>query len=288
MPARQQQDRPTDSTQKRTIPVTSWIGIVGTAILALAGLASGGVWSMVTMITIVVLITAVYGVLFRRTTWLRLPRKRAAAALGAGIALVVMIGSTSAYGATHPLPSQPVQRVAAVADAPAHTHRTSSPTRNPHPQPDPHSGRHDRTRQRDRADPVHVDDGRERHDGQRHVLGDHRRRGRCGDEDLHGDVHRRCRDWTDPFQSGRHDAAGHAGDHRRHVRRSATSCGTSCTDLHERHLREQRWCHGLPARGRLECSEWRDGEVRGRDLQLQSVAARYVLVPRRRGGVALS
>ena len=137
MPARQQQDRPTDSTQKRTIPVTSWIGIVGTAILALAGLASGGVWSMVTMITIVVLITAVYGVLFRRTTWLRLPRKRAAAALGAGIALVVMIGSTSAYGATHPLPSQPVQRVAAVADAPAHTHRTSSPTPTPTPNPTP-------------------------------------------------------------------------------------------------------------------------------------------------------
>ncbi|WP_347813179.1 DUF3761 domain-containing protein [Curtobacterium flaccumfaciens] len=60
------------------------------------------------LVSLVVLLTAVYGVVFRRTTWLRLPRKRSAAALGAGVALVVMIGSGSAFGATHPTPSEPV------------------------------------------------------------------------------------------------------------------------------------------------------------------------------------
>jgi hypothetical protein len=99
------------------------------------------VWSMVLMASLVVLMTAVYGLVFRRTTWMRLPRKRAAAAIGAGVALVVMVGSTSAFGATHPAAPQPVERAAAVAAAPAHgtasPSRSPKPTRTPAPTPTP-------------------------------------------------------------------------------------------------------------------------------------------------------
>ncbi|TDN45175.1 surface rod structure-forming protein G [Curtobacterium flaccumfaciens] len=93
---------------RRRIPVGTWIGFVATALLVLVGLAANGFWGTVMLVSLVVLLTAVYGVVFRRTTWLRLPRKRSAAALGAGVALVVMIGSGSAFGATHPTPSEPV------------------------------------------------------------------------------------------------------------------------------------------------------------------------------------
>jgi len=68
---------------------------------------------MLMMIALVVLPTTLYAVAFRRSTWLRIPRKRATAAIGAGIALAALIGSTSAYGATHPLPDTPAQVAAA-------------------------------------------------------------------------------------------------------------------------------------------------------------------------------
>lgn len=93
---------------RRRIPVGTWIGIGATAFLVLIGLASTGFWGAVMLVSMVLLVTAVYGVAFRRTTWLRLPRKRSTAAIGAGIALVVMVGSTSAYGATHPTEAEPV------------------------------------------------------------------------------------------------------------------------------------------------------------------------------------
>jgi hypothetical protein len=136
-----QQGHQTDPKRRRRVPISSWVGIIGTLLMALLGLASGGVWSMVVMVSLVVLVTALYGVLFRRTTWMRLPRKRAAAAIGAGIALVVMVGSTSAFGATHPVAPQPVQPVAAVAAAPAHVKASATssptPTRTPTPTPTP-------------------------------------------------------------------------------------------------------------------------------------------------------
>ena len=129
----------------RKVPVITWIGVGLTALLALIGLASSGIWSAVMLAALVVLITAVYGVLFRRTTWLRLPRKRSAAAIGAGVAFVVLIGSTSAFGATHPTPSTPVVAAASHAPtsaAPGRPHalvaeRTATPTTTATPTPTP-------------------------------------------------------------------------------------------------------------------------------------------------------
>ncbi|MBF4604718.1 DUF3761 domain-containing protein [Curtobacterium sp. VKM Ac-2884] len=73
-----------------------------------------------------------YGVAFRRSTWLRIPRKRGTAAIGAGIALAALIGSSSAYGATHPLPERPVP-VAAAGVTTSSAKPTSTPTRTPRP-----------------------------------------------------------------------------------------------------------------------------------------------------------
>ena len=144
--------RPTRSSQssprpRRRVPVTTWIGAVGTILVALLGLASTGPWGMLMMAALVVLVTAVYGVLFRRTTWLRLPRKRSVAALGTGVAFLVMMGSGAAFGATHPVTETAQRPLAAVAAAPA-SHRpvstptpkptrTSSPTPTPTPTPTP-------------------------------------------------------------------------------------------------------------------------------------------------------
>ncbi|MGN6760682.1 MAG: DUF3761 domain-containing protein [Leifsonia sp.] len=91
----------------RKVPVTTWIGIGCTALLALIGLASGGVWMMIFLAALVVLPTAIYGWAFRRPTWLRLPRKRAVGGIGAAIAFVILLGSSGAYGATHPETSTP-------------------------------------------------------------------------------------------------------------------------------------------------------------------------------------
>lgn len=114
-----------DTRPRRRIPVGTWVGIIATALLVLIGLASNGFWGTVMLVSLVVLLTAVYGAVFRRTTWLRLPRKRSSAAIGAGVALVVMIGSGSAFGATHPTLSEPV--VAAATHA-----STSTPSSRPH------------------------------------------------------------------------------------------------------------------------------------------------------------
>jgi resuscitation-promoting factor RpfB len=131
--------RPQPVTPSRKIPATTWIGIIGTGLLALIGLASGGLWSMLLMIALVVLITAVYGTLFRRTTWLRLPRKRAAAAIGAGIALVVLVGSSSAYGATHATTPSAFSASSEVVSTatPTTKHAAPKPTRAQTPTPTP-------------------------------------------------------------------------------------------------------------------------------------------------------
>lgn len=134
---RPQPERP-QSRKALRLPVSTWVGIIGTALVALIGLASGGFWTMVLMASIVVLLTAVYGVLFRRTTWLRLPRTRAAAGIGAAVAFAVLIGSTSAYGATHPevtTQARPASFASApvAADASATPRRTATPTPTPTP-----------------------------------------------------------------------------------------------------------------------------------------------------------
>ncbi len=89
---------------------------------------------MLMMIALVVLPTTLYAVAFRRSTWLRIPRKRATAAIGAGIALAALIGSTSAYGATHPLPDAPAQVAAATTPS---TTVAAKPKTSPTPTPTP-------------------------------------------------------------------------------------------------------------------------------------------------------
>jgi hypothetical protein len=133
---------PPSTRTRRRIPVGTWIGFIATALLVLVGLASNGVWVTVMLVSLVVLVTAVYGVVFRRTTWLRLPRKRSAAAIGAGVALVVMIGSGSAFGATHPTPSEPVVAAAHTSTSRPHAFvaertPTATPSRTPRPTPTP-------------------------------------------------------------------------------------------------------------------------------------------------------
>jgi hypothetical protein len=110
--------------------LTTRIGIGCTALLALIGLASGGVWSMLVIAALIVLVTAIYGLVFRRRTWLRLPRKRAAGALGVGIAFAILLGSSAAYGATHPTTAAPNGVTSGVVAS-----STATPTPTPTPTP---------------------------------------------------------------------------------------------------------------------------------------------------------
>ncbi|TCK64583.1 DUF3761 domain-containing protein [Curtobacterium sp. PhB136] len=132
---------PSGRSRSLHLPVTTWVGIAGTALLALIGLAAGGFWSMVLMVSVVVLLTAVYGALFHRTTWLRLPKKRTSAAIGAAVAFVVLIGSSSAYGAAHPETTSAHTTVTASSSAAAlakagpsaKPRKTAAPTPTPTP-----------------------------------------------------------------------------------------------------------------------------------------------------------
>jgi len=85
---------------------------------------------MVLMAALVVLITAIYGLIFRRSTWLKLPRSRTAGALGVGIALAILLGSSGAYAATHPTTTAPAGVTGGVET-------TSTPTATPTPTPTP-------------------------------------------------------------------------------------------------------------------------------------------------------
>lgn len=134
---------PSGRSRSLHLPVTTWVGVSGTALLALIGFAAGGFWSMVLMVSLVVLLTAVYGALFRRTTWLRLPKKRTSAAIGAAVAFAVLIGSSSAYGAAHPETTSAHNTVTASASAAAlakaetsaKPRTTATPTVTPTPTP---------------------------------------------------------------------------------------------------------------------------------------------------------
>lgn len=113
------------------VPVSSWVGTVVTVLVALTGALAGGFWAMLASATIVVFGTALYGWVFHRRTWLRLPRKRSAAAVGVGVAFAVFLGSTIAGAATHP--TEPAAK-------PAHslaTHAPASPVIAPSSSPTP-------------------------------------------------------------------------------------------------------------------------------------------------------
>lgn len=122
------------SGPRRKVPVTTWVGGACTALLALIGLASGGVWMMIFLAALVVLPTAIYGWAFRRQTWLRLPAKRAAGGIAAGIAFAILIGSSGAYGAAHPVTDAPagVTHGVVASSTPRSTHtHTATPTPTP-------------------------------------------------------------------------------------------------------------------------------------------------------------
>jgi len=131
MPSARESSVPVDRRDEkngvlRRVPVTTWMGIAATALLAIICLASGGVWSALASVAFVVLITGVCSVVLRRPTWLRLPAKRKTGVIGVAVALVVLIGATSAYGASHPVaPSPSAQAAAPVTSKAAPQPRTT-------------------------------------------------------------------------------------------------------------------------------------------------------------------
>ena len=106
-----------------------WIGVAGTAIVALIGLLSGGFWAMLAAVAAVALFTAAYGFIFGRRTWAGLPRKRSVAAITVGIAFIVMIGSTGAAAATYSGPSTGDGQAAVIAASVSPTQSAPSPSR---------------------------------------------------------------------------------------------------------------------------------------------------------------
>ncbi|MDY0911670.1 G5 domain-containing protein [Rathayibacter festucae] len=118
-------------TRLRLTPL-QWIGGGITAFFALVALLSGGPWSALIMVALVVLVTAAYGALLRRPTWLGLPRRRRTSAMAGGAAMLALIVGLSAFGSTAaPAPTDD-QAVASgpessASPAPAPT-RTAAPT----------------------------------------------------------------------------------------------------------------------------------------------------------------
>lgn len=121
-------------TRLRLTPLQWVVGGV-TAFLALVAWLTGGPWSALMMVALVVLITAAYGVLLRRPTWLGLPRRRRASAMTGAAALLVLVLSTSALGSTSaPAPSDE-QAVASGTESPASFAAAPSRTTTPTPAP---------------------------------------------------------------------------------------------------------------------------------------------------------
>lgn len=125
-------------TRLRLTPL-QWIGGGITAFLALVALLSGGFWSALIMIALIVLVTGIYGAALRRRTWLGLaPRRRTSGAVAAGALAALLVGS-SAYGATAPVPVAEEQVAASTATPAASTAptRTSTPVTTAIPTPTP-------------------------------------------------------------------------------------------------------------------------------------------------------
>lgn len=113
--------------------VSTWIGIGLSVLFALIGLAGGGFWSMILTVALICLGTCVYGLAFRRHTWLRLPRKRSWAAVAAVAALIAVGGSSLAYGSIHPTAKQKSIVVAASSSLSPAKKALASPQPTPSP-----------------------------------------------------------------------------------------------------------------------------------------------------------
>jgi hypothetical protein len=107
-------------TRLRLTPL-QWVGGCATVFVALLGLLSGGVWSAVTLVALVLLVTGIYGALLHRPTWLGLTGGRRVPATVAAAALAAVLVGTSAYGATVPAPVAQEQVAADVSDVAAAT-----------------------------------------------------------------------------------------------------------------------------------------------------------------------
>ncbi|NQX04362.1 G5 domain-containing protein [Rathayibacter sp. VKM Ac-2856] len=121
-------------TRLRLTPLQWVVGGI-TAFLALVAWLTGGPWSALIMVALVVLITAAYGVLLRRPTWLGLPRRRRASAMTGAAAMLVLVLSTSALGSTTAPAPADEQAVASGTESPASF--AAAPTRTTTPTPTP-------------------------------------------------------------------------------------------------------------------------------------------------------
>jgi hypothetical protein len=129
-------------TRLRLTPLQWTVGGV-TLFFALVGWLTGGPGAALVVIALVVLVTAAYGALLRRPTWLGLPRRRRTSATAGGAAMLALIVGLSAFGSTAapaPTDEQAVasgtESPASFAAAPTRT-TTPAPTRTPTPTPTP-------------------------------------------------------------------------------------------------------------------------------------------------------
>ncbi|TDX80712.1 surface rod structure-forming protein G [Rathayibacter sp. PhB151] len=127
-------------TRLRLTPLQWTVGGV-TLFFALVGWLTGGPGAALVVIALVVLVTAAYGALLRRPTWLGLPRRRRTSATAGGAAMLALIVGLSAFGSTAapaPTDDQAVasgtESPASFAAAPTRT-TTPAPTRTPTPTP---------------------------------------------------------------------------------------------------------------------------------------------------------
>lgn len=238
----------------RRLPLATWIGIGSTALLALIGLASGGVWSMVLMAALVVLITAIYGLIFRRSTWLKLPRSRTAGALGVGIALAILLGSSGAYAATHPTTTAPAGVTGGVAT-------TSTPTATPTPTPTPVVT----TKLVAETAPVPFQTTTVQSASLPEGTSSVTTAGVNGVETkTYLVTYSDGVETNKALQSDTVTPTGDATDNSRDARR------TRCSDMHERHVRQQCWQYRMPPGDLTQCAQRRSR---------MAVRARARLVP---------
>ncbi|MCJ1675196.1 G5 domain-containing protein [Rathayibacter sp. VKM Ac-2929] len=127
-------------TRLRLTPLQWVVGGV-TLFFALVGWLTGGPGAALVVIALVVLVTAAYGVLLRRPTWLGLPRRRRSSAYAGTAAMLALIVGLSAFGSTaapaptdDPAVASGPESSASPAAAPT---RTATPAPTPTPTPTP-------------------------------------------------------------------------------------------------------------------------------------------------------
>ena len=116
----------------RALPASTWIGVGITAFAGGITALSAGIWAMLFAVALLVMLTAAYGLIFRRSTWLRLPRKRSAAGFGVGAALAIMVCSALAGAAPHAPSPQSTPGALAASASPMTGNDTAQTSKKPH------------------------------------------------------------------------------------------------------------------------------------------------------------